>query len=236
MIMEVALPKDTAERRSFEEADEVRRAVAVNRRRFLTVSGAAMAVAFGTNLASRDTANAVPNVLRADPFTLGVASGDPLPTAVVLWTRLAPELFDPMGGMPYQNYPVDWQVASDAKFRHIVRSGHATARPEYRHAVHVDARGLQPGREYYYRFRAGSYLSPVGQTKTAPALSARPQRLRLGVVSCQAYPDGYYTAYDHMAAEDLDVVFFLGDYIYENAVNAVGGNRNETSFTVPDIF
>ncbi len=225
-----------AERRSFEEADEVRRAVAVNRRRFLTVSGAAMAVAFGTNLASRDTAGAVPNVLRTDPFTLGVASGDPLPTAVVLWTRLAPELFDPMGGMPYQNYPVQWQVASDAKFRNIVRSGEATARPEYRHAVHVDAGGLQPGHEYYYRFRAGSYLSPVGRTKTAPALSARPQSLRMGVVSCQAYTDGYYTAYDHMAAEDLDVVFFLGDYIYENAVNAVGGYRNDTSFAVPDIF
>jgi alkaline phosphatase D len=109
--------------RSDAEQNEIRQASAVNRRRFLTAGGAAVAVAFGTNVASRNTANAVPGMVRANPFTLGIASGDPLPTAVVLWTRLAPEVFDPMGGMPYQNYSVQWQLATDARFRHIVRSG-----------------------------------------------------------------------------------------------------------------
>lgn len=219
-----------------DEQGEIRRAATVNRRRFLTVSGAAVAAAFGTNLASRHTSGAVPDVLHSDPFTLGIASGDPLPDAVVLWTRIAPEVFDPMGGMPYQNYPVDWQVATDERFRHVVRAGTATARPEYRHAVHVDARGLQPGREYFYRFRAGAYLSPVGRTQTAPSPSAHPDSLRIGVLSCQAYSDGFYTPLHHLAGEDLDVVFFLGDYIYENAVNTAGGLRNDPSLNVPDIF
>jgi alkaline phosphatase D len=222
--------------RRVDEQDEPRRAAPFTRRRMLTVTGAAVALAFGTNLADRDTATAGSGVLRADPFRLGIASGDPLPTAVVLWTRLVPEIFDPMGGMPYQNYQVDWQVATDERFTNIVRAGTATARPEYRHAVHVDVRGLQPAREYFYRFRAGRYLSPVGRTKTAPDAASRPGGLRFGVASCQAYPSGYYTAYRHMAGEDLDVLFFLGDYIYENAVNEVGGDRNDTSLAVPDIF
>ncbi|PZG16446.1 alkaline phosphatase D family protein [Nonomuraea aridisoli] len=216
------------------QEDEVRRAAQHTRRRFLTVSGAAMALAFGTNLASRATAEAVAVNLRSDPFTLGVASGDPLPTAVVLWTRLAPEIFDPMGGMPDKTFQVQWQVATDERFRHVVRAGTATARPEYRHSVHVDARGLEPGREYFYRFRSGNHLSPAGRTKTAP--ERRASALRFGIASCQAYPDGYYTAYRHLAEEDLDVLLFLGDYLYENAVNTVAGDRFDTSADVPDFF
>ncbi|HEX3814535.1 MAG TPA: PhoD-like phosphatase N-terminal domain-containing protein [Mycobacteriales bacterium] len=222
--------------RSDAEQNEIRQASAVNRRRFLTAGGAAVAVAFGTNVASRNTANAVPGMVRANPFTLGIASGDPLPTAVVLWTRLAPEVFDPMGGMPYQNYSVQWQLATDARFRHIVRTGTATARPEYRRSVHVDARRLQSGRKYFYRFRAGPHRSPIGRTRTAPAAWARPANLRLGVVSCQAYSDGFYRPLHHLSREDLDVVFFLGDYIYQNAVNTAGGLRNDPSLNVPDIF
>lgn len=217
-----------------DEEKESRRAAAFTRRRMLTVSGAAVALAFGVNVANRDTATAVPRDLRTDPFTLGIASGDPLPGAVVLWTRLVPELFDPMGGMPDANYEVSWQVATDERFSHVVRAGSATARPEFRHAVHVDVRGLEPSREYFYRFRAGRFLSPVGRTKTAPA--GHTNGLKFGVASCQAYPNGYYTAYQHLANEDLDVLFFLGDYIYENAVNAVGGDRNDTTLNVPSIF
>ncbi|HVX47254.1 MAG TPA: alkaline phosphatase D family protein, partial [Mycobacteriales bacterium] len=226
----------SAEFRPTEQDRRIVRALPHTRRRFLTLSGAAMALALGTNLADRGTASADPQALRADPFTLGVASGDPLPTAVVLWTRLAPQLFDPMGGMAERNFPVQWQVAGDEHFRHIVRSGTATARPEYRHSVHVDVHGLSPARVYYYRFKAGSYLSPIGRTRTAPAAHARPDHLRFGFASCQAYPDGYFSAYQHLVNEDLDVVFFLGDYIYENAVNEVGGERHDTSFQVPDIF
>ncbi|WP_020576661.1 alkaline phosphatase D family protein [Actinopolymorpha alba] len=216
--------------------DEVRQAVSGSRRRFLTFTGAAVAAAFGTNLPGTSKALADEASLRSDPFTLGIASGDPLPDSVVLWTRLAPQVFDPVGGMPDKRFAVSWQVAKDERFAKVVREGAATARPEYLHSVHVDVRGLEPDRQYFYRFRAGRYLSPVGRTRTAPQPSASRSSLRFAVASCQAYSDGYYTALRHLADEDVDVVFFLGDYIYENAVNSVGGNRNDTSFVVPDIF
>jgi alkaline phosphatase D len=216
--------------------DRLRRAAQSTRRRFLTVTGAAVALAFGTNMSTTSTAQADEGSLRSDPFTLGIASGDPLPNAVVLWTRLATEIFDPMGGLPDQQFPVRWQVADDEGFRRIVRQGVATARPEYRHSVHVDVTGLQPAREYFYRFRVGRYVSPTGRTRTAPPSGATTSSLRFAFSSCQNYPEGYYTAYKHLVEEDLDVFFFLGDYIYENAVNSVGGSRNDTSMEIPDIF
>ena len=102
------------------------------------------------------------------PFTLGIASGDPLPDGVVLWTRLAP---DPMagGGMGPQRVAVRWEVARDEAFSLIVRSGSTVATPELAHSVHADVRGLEPGRPYWYRFIAGDEVSPVGRTFTAPA-------------------------------------------------------------------
>jgi alkaline phosphatase D len=201
-----------------------------SRRRFLTATGAAAALAFigGPPGTSRGTA-ARP---RSYPFTLGVASGDPLPDSVVIWTRLAPDVLDPFGGMEYKPFPVQWQVAEDDRFRRVVREGTASARPEYVHSVHVDVRGLRPGREYFYRFKAGPELSPVGRTKTAPAAGASVAALAVGFASCQAYFDGYYTAYGHMAREDLDVVLHLGDYLYEYGVQTNGG-RGET---LPDSF
>ncbi|MGH8869749.1 MAG: alkaline phosphatase D family protein [Actinomycetes bacterium] len=149
-----------------------------------------------------------------DPFSLGVASGDPAPDGVVLWTRLAP---DPMagGGMPDAAVQAEWEVADDPQFRRVVRRGTETARPELGHAVHAEVHGLEPHREYYYRFRAGGQISPVGRTRTAPALGAAVGALRFAFVSCQQFEHGYYTAYGHLAEEDLDLVVHLGDYIYE---------------------
>ncbi|MGW5366019.1 alkaline phosphatase D family protein [Actinopolymorpha pittospori] len=161
-----------------------------------------------------------------DPFGLGVASGDPLPDGVVLWTRVAPKPLDMFGGMPWQDVSVEWEVATDERFRRVVRRGRATARPEYTHSVHVDARGLQPGHEYFYRFRTGAEISPIGRTKTAPAPGQRVDRLNFAFASCQAWHSGFYTAYQHMADEDIDLVVFLGDYIYESGMNATGGARN----------
>ena len=148
------------------------------------------------------------------PFSLGVASGDPSPDGMVLWTRLAP---DPLngGGMPDGEVPVRWQVASDENFRRIVRRGAGPARPELAHSVHVEVEGLEPGREYFYRFEAGSELSPVGRTRTAPAAGASVSGMTFAFASCQQYEHGYFTAYRHMAEEDLDLVAHLGDYIYE---------------------
>jgi len=149
------------------------------------------------------------------PFSLGVASGDPMPDGVVLWTRLAPEPLQADGGMPDRKVPVRYEVARDEGFRDVVRKGNTFATPELAHSVHVEVEGLDPAREYFYRFRTGPEESPVGRTLTAPAADADLALLQFAFVSCQNYPSGYYTAYRHIAEEDLALVVHLGDYIYE---------------------
>ncbi len=151
---------------------------------------------------------------RAYPFTLGVASGEPLPDGVVLWTRLAP---DPLegGGMPPTPVELGWEVARDASFKAIARRGTVIARPELGHSVRAEIGGLEPGREYFYRFHAGSEVSQTGRTVTAPAIGAPVDRLRFAVCGCSKYETGYFTAYRHLAAENFDFVFHTGDYIYE---------------------
>lgn len=165
----------------------------------------------------------VPPRLPDSLFTLGVASGDPVATGGVLWTRLAPE---PLagGGMPDADVTVEWQVADDPAFGRIARSGTALASPAWAHSVHVEVRGLRPDREYWYRFRARSRrgpetweISPVGRLRTAPADDAWPGRLRWVVASCQNWQHGWYTAWRDVAVQDLAFVAFLGDYIYETA-------------------
>ncbi|RNL70917.1 alkaline phosphatase [Streptomyces sp. I6] len=221
-------------------SDELR-AVArhLGRRRFMTATGAAAALAFAVNLPTAGTAAAAeldPRRITEDPFTLGVASGDPLPGSVLLWTRLAPRPYEPGGGLPASRIQVGWEIAHDARFTRVARRGQTTAHPEFGHTVHVDVTGLAPDRVHHYRFRAGRWTSPAGRTRTAPRPGARISELKLAAVSCQAYHDGYYTAYRHLADEDLDVVFHLGDYLYEHAVNAVGGARNFTDRRLPAHF
>src|SRR5436190_6538206 len=153
-------------------------------------------------------------IYRSYPFPLGVASGDPAPDGVVLWTRLAPE---PLagGGMPMANVEVGWEIAHDRAFATVAQKGVAIARPELGHSVHVEASGLEPGREYWYRFRSGGEVSPIGRTKTAPALGAPVDRLRFAVCGCSHLEVGYFTAFRRIAAEQFDFVFHTGDYIYE---------------------
>ena len=149
------------------------------------------------------------------PFTLGVCSGDPLPDGFVLWTRLA---IDPLngGGMPRQPIEVQWQVATDDRLSRVVRSGKTTASPDWGHSVHVEVSGLEPHSWYWYQFRVGSELSPIGRTRTFPRAQSAVDRLRFAIASCQHFEAGLYTAYEHMAEEDLDLVMHLGDYVYEN--------------------
>ncbi|MGP4001689.1 alkaline phosphatase D family protein [Streptomyces sp. 8N706] len=221
---------------TYQHQQELRAAAAhLGRRRFLTVTGAAAALAFATNLpGSAEAAEAdARKAITDDPFTLGVASGDPQPGSVVLWTRLAPKPYETGGGLPGARIAVQWEIARDERFTRVVRRGSATAHPEFNHTVHVEADGLDADRVLYYRFRAGQWISPVGRTRTAPSTGARLNELRLAAVSCQAYHDGYFTAYEHLAGEDLDVVFHLGDYIYEYAVDAAGGTRAYTDRTLP---
>jgi alkaline phosphatase D len=148
------------------------------------------------------------------PFQLGVACGEPDPHGFALWTRLAPKPLEG-GGMPADDVQVDWQVAEDERFAKVVASGSETARRELAHAVHVEVAGLQPDRWYFYRFRAGSEISPVARARTTPPPDVTPAKLRFAFASCQHYESGYFTALRHMAAEDLDLVAHLGDYIYE---------------------
>ena len=151
------------------------------------------------------------------PFTLGVASGEPTPDGMVLWTRLAPRPLDPDGGMPPAPMAVTWEVGEDQAMKRPVARGKVRAVPEAAHSVHVEVAGLKPGREYFYRFTAGGYASQTGRTRTAPALDARPDRLRIAYGSCQKYETGYWSAYDALVADAPDLVLFLGDYIYEGA-------------------
>lgn len=150
-----------------------------------------------------------------DPFRLGVASGEPLPDGVVLWTRLAPKPLEIGAGMGPAPVAVAWEVAEDEGLKRTVAKGRAMAVAEAGHSVHVEVQGLKPGREYWYRFAAAGHASPVGRTRTAPEPGSGVERLTLAYTSCQKFSAGYYTAHKALAADRPDLVLFLGDYIYE---------------------
>jgi alkaline phosphatase D len=189
--------------------------VLISRRRFMGMGTAGVVAATSARVfGSVVGAPRIARPLRCDPFTLGVASGEPWPDGVVLWTRLAPEPVDG-GGMPERPVPVHWEVAADEQFRRVAASGCAVAGPELAHSIHVEVRGLRPGSWYWYRFRVDNHLSPIGRTRTAPAIGASTARVAFALASCQRYSSGFYTAHRHMSGEDLDVVVFVGDYIYE---------------------
>jgi len=167
------------------------------------------------------------------PFTLGVASGDPTPTGCVIWTRLAPDPFAPLGGMDGGRPVISWEVADDEGFTKVVQRGRYTCAPELGYSVHVDVDGLAPDRWYFYRFTLPDGASPVGRLRTTPAEGAvRP--LDFAFVSCQHYEQGLFTAYEHLAAESLDLVAHLGDYIYETA--AIDGRvRRHHAFEIVSL-
>ena len=170
------------------------------------------------------------------PFALGVASGDPSPDGVVLWTRLAPRLREPGGGMPASPVEVVWEVAEDEAMTRLLQRGHARADPAWAHSVHVEVQGLRPDRWYWYRFRAGGEASPVGRTRTLPATGRAVDRMRFAFASCQKYEVGHYTAYEHLVREDLDLVVHLGDYIYEKDDGGKGVRKHGLTecFTLDD--
>ena len=143
-------------------------------------------------------------------FALGVASGSPRAERVVLWTRLVGD------GLPAE-VPVRWELAEDEAFKTIVARGTERAEPGTAHSVHAEPAGLRPDRWYWYRFHALGQRSPVGRTRTSPAAGAATGRLRFAIASCQRYDHGEYAAWGDMAKQDLDLVLFLGDYIYEYA-------------------
>lgn len=151
-------------------------------------------------------------------FRHGVASGDPLPNRVVIWTRVTPTPGALPGSGRGPRVRVRWQVASDRGFRRVVATGVAPTGPGRDHTVKVDVDGLLPARTYYYRFGYGGRFSRIGRMRTAPAANALPDRVRFGVVSCANLEAGWFSAYRHLARrDDLDAVLHLGDYFYEYA-------------------
>ena len=149
-----------------------------NRRSFLKNTGKGVGIALGATIVNSLPLNYA-SAAESDksnklqyPFTLGIASGDPLPDGVVLWTRLAP---DPLngGGMDNHPFPVQWEVSLDSHFKNVVKRGTELSKPQLGHSVHVEVDGLDPSTWYYYQFKAGSEISPVGKTKTAPAYNSR---------------------------------------------------------------
>ncbi|MEU2433773.1 alkaline phosphatase D family protein [Streptomyces sp. NPDC007861] len=213
----------------------------LGRRRFLTAAGGtALGAMAAGQLAWPESAEALD--LDTAPFTLGVASGEPDHHSVVLWTRLAPDpLNAETGGMPAEPVEVRWEVARDEHFRHVVRRGTATARPESAHSVHIVAEDLAPDRWYWYRFatagEGGTVHSRTGRTRTLPAPGDRPDRLRFAFVSCQSWAGGAYAAYRDLAEQDIDFVLHLGDYIYETAGGGLAEFRrlHQLYKTSPDL-
>ncbi len=191
----------------------------LDRRRLLTLFGGTVA------LAATGPALAQP-IFSDDPFSLGVASGEPTADGFVIWTRLAPRPLEFGSGMPMSPIGVDWQVATDDGFRNIVARGTEVARPELGHSLHVEVSGLQPATPYWYRFNAGRERSAFGRAKTTPRAGAPTARVRLAAAGCQHYEQGLYTAYRHLSREeDLDFVFHYGDYIYEGRASGVYRSR-----------
>lgn len=189
--------------------------IEVNRRTALKTGGAVAAMLTSSGLASAAPTGGSGG---SDVFRHGVASGDPLPHRVLLWTRVTPEPAATPGSGRGRETRVDWEIATDQQFRHVAAHGSTTTGPWRDHTVKIDAAGLNPNTWYWYRFRANGAISPTGRTRTAPATGTAVPRLRVGVVSCANYQAGYFSAYRHLAArDDLDAVIHLGDYIYEYA-------------------
>ncbi|MCS4295611.1 alkaline phosphatase D [Comamonas sp. BIGb0152] len=184
-----------------------------NRRQWLQGLGAlGLAANFGTTAHAQTLAMA-PWPVSEQLFGLGVASGEPDASSVVLWTRLLPSSHAPL----LRPQTVHWELAHDAQFHQIVRQGEAMATPDGGHSVHVLAQGLEAERWYYYRFHCQGQTSATGRTRTAPAAGAAVAQLRLVYASCQRWEHGYYAAWRHAREDDPDLVVFLGDYIYEYA-------------------
>lgn len=188
----------------------------IDRRRFLAHTWRAVGASLALALVPGGRAFAAPR-FGGNPFTLGVASGDPAPDGIVLWTRLAPEPADPES-LGRALVPVRWRVAKDDRLHHVVHHGVALAMPQLAHSVHVEVEGLHPGRDYFYQFDVRGEESPVGHFRTAPSEHAMVDRIRFAFATCQDWPSGFYTAYRDMVQNDLDLVLHLGDYTYEYAI------------------
>ncbi len=176
-----------------------------------------------------------PSDLSSDPFTLGVASGDPDTESVVLWTRLAIDALNG-GAMPDEDINVLWEMSTTESFDEITIAGIATASPQYGHSIHVIAAPVNVTGLLHYRFRLGDYTSPIGTTRLSPSSDSL-EPVKIASASCQNWTAGFYTAYHDMAELAPDLVLFLGDYIYEGGVGSLdaGAVRLHNSDEIRDL-
>lgn len=152
----------------------------------------------------------------SQPFALGVSSGDPVSDGFIIWTRVTPRgaFLEGTG----ESFDVIWEVSSDEGMRTVVQSGLVQSLPALGNALHVEVRGLPAGRPYWYRFRLpGGDASPTGRAWTAPVFGAPLDRFKFAFASCQHYEQGFFTPYDLLAQDNVDLVMHLGDYIYESS-------------------
>lgn len=222
----------------------------VNRRVFLqTVAAAAAATAIGTGgayAARRGTVSTPEEPVPASewdlPFLHGVASGDPLPDRVVLWTRVTPSREALPGSGLGEDVELEWQIDTSEDFGNP-QSGSVTTSADSDHTVHVDPEGLEPATEYFYRFivKSGEFegaTSPVGRTLTAPEADASVDNLNLAIASCANWESGFFAAYGDMAqrarAGEIDHVVFLGDYIYEYPTGEYAGKSGVARMHHPE--
>lgn len=153
-------------------------------------------------------------------FAHGVASGDPGPDSVVIWTRISTTAAQPM-------QTIIWETATDEAFTDMRGKGEAITNSSVDWTVKVLVKDLEPGAAYYYRFRIGDTYSPVGRTRTLPTGAL--DRVRFAVLSCSNFPFGYFNVYDLIARrDDIDAVIHLGDYIYEYSTEGYGGATGAT--------
>jgi len=180
----------------------------LSRRSFLSLSSIASVVFLAPSLMRFLKADS----LNSNPFQLGVASGAPSTDGFVLWTRL---IFDEMS-TPDESIAVNWFV-SDLETNEIIQSGVAPAISELAFSVHVDISGLESNRWYGYHFSVAGFVSVNGRARTMPLMTDSVESLHLAYASCQRYEDGFYVAYKDMVKQPLDLICFVGDYIYEYA-------------------
>jgi alkaline phosphatase D len=169
---------------------------------------------------------------RGVTFPQSLASGDPNPNGVVIWTRVDPHAFRKAG-----TSTIAWQIATDPDFdaNSIILEGTATVLPSADHTVSLPLQNsvMSPSTIYYYQFIFNNVATKPGRFKTMPLPSDTPSQLNIGYVVCQDYSNGFYNAYGFLAQEDVDVVVFLGDYIYEYLNDGVGGPNNGPVRVVP---
>ncbi|MCW2750813.1 MAG: alkaline phosphatase [Aeromicrobium sp.] len=195
------------------------------RRTFLTSGGA---VAAGVLVGGLPLTGGPAEAATSKYFAHSVASGDPTPSAIVLWTRVTPSASARPGSGKGAAATVSWQLASDSKFKHVVKHGTFKTTAARDHTVKFDVTGLKAHTYYWYRFTFKGQHSAVGRTRTAPAFSAKLDRMRFGVVSCSNMQAGWFSSYRHLAArDDLDAILHLGDYVYEYGPGQYGyGSKN----------